>query len=602
MKIKLSKHQQETVLQRVWQDYQFGRAERDRHMQAWKDARKQYNSEWIALSKQQSDEELEQHFYVPKTRTTIDRIRADLLEHFFPQGRRKLAKVLPPSEVGQLPIAAKMADDVLHAKLDLEGQPDDVLPQSWEACFVDGDGWVRVRWDQAGAYPVIEAIENDNLVRDPYAKADKDIRWVIHEKYLTEEELWQRQRDGIFENVKLIAPGPDDARHDEWRKNVAGPGNKVRVLHKVLEFCGPVQIYSDEELERKHKRGEHPDEIDAVVTLYENKAVLRIEENDYAGMFKTPTSFEKLPYFKATPLPRQGTTYGDSMVTMMLPLQREINTLRNQRRIAVESEMNRKIFYDIGRLTNLEALYAAKYGGPVGVQGNPNEVVKDFSLQTSTAGMENEEMIMDSDLRDLTGVTHYKTGGVVEGMQKTATGVNAVMTESNTKIDVLIRNIGRTQVIPLAEFVLRCCVEWLTDEQVGKIVNAALPEDIAGPAQNPPSLKTILTEDFHVEVEAGASVTSKQVEIRNIEAALMMTAQMAGGLPQEAFATARAVLPRLLILLGLPEAAATFDQTADQMPAQDGMQGKQSGGIPNPGNERAMAQQGRSPTVGEMRR
>lgn len=610
--IKLNKHQEETLISRIWQDYEFGCRERERHQTAWYEARKQFNSEWVLLTASQSDEDLDDHIYVPKTRINTNRLLADLCNHFFPEGRRKLAKVLPPTQQGMLPLAASIADMVLHAKLDLAARPEEILPSTWEAALVDGDGWQKVGWERGQRVgptgkpyainrPKIEQVENDNLVRDPYATVDRDISWVIHEKYITEEELWARQRDGVYKNVKDVAQGQNEATQDEWRKNVGGPSNRQRILYKILEFYGRVQLYTDEELDRKAKRGDVPEPVDVIVTMYKNLTVLRVEENIYAHLRDDPSPFDKLPFIKTTPIPRRGTTYGDSFVTIQRPLQREINTLRNQRRIAVEAEMNPKVLYDRNRLTELDQLYAAKYGGPVGVDGDPHTVAEVFKINSTTQGLAQEEMIMDNDMRDLTGVTHYSTGSTVEGMQKTATGVMSVMQEANVTMGRLIKNVGMTGIIPLARFVLECCIEWTTPEEVDEIVSAVLPEEIAGPkGPKPPALKDLLTRDYHIELEAGPSIGSKQIEMANIERAMMMASQMAAIMPNEAAATARLLMPQLFILLGKPEAAALFGQMANAGTAEGQGQQTQQPGVS--GDQGAMAMQGRSPTIEEMKR
>jgi len=608
--IKLTKRQEETLLNRIWQDYEFGKREREKHITEWRDARKQFNSEWVLLRKSQADEDLDDHIYVPKTRINTARVLADLSEHFFAEGRRKLAKVLPPSEAGLLPIAASIADKVLHAKLDLAAQPEEVLPAAWEAAFVDGQGWVKVGWERGervGAdgtpymvnRPKMEHIENDNIVHDPYARIGRDIGWVIHEKYLSEEEMWQRHRDRTYRNVKEVASGQNEATQDEWRKDVGGPGNKRRVLYKVLEFWGNVQIYTDAELEKMRRGGKYPEPIDVVATVYRNMQVLRVESNQYANLTDAPSPFDKLPFIKITPIPRRGTTYGDSFVTLQRPLQREINTLRNQRRIAVEAEMNPKVLYDRNRLTELDELYKAKYGGPVGVDGNPNDVAAVFKINSSTAGMAQEEVIMDADLRDLTGVNHYKMGGTAEGMQKTATGVTSMLNEGNVTMNKLIKNVGMTGILPLARFVMECCIEWVDAKETDAIVSGKYPDEVVGEQQQlPPSLKEMLPRDYSIELEAGPTASSRQMELGNIERALMMTGQMAQLMPQEAMATARVLIPQMLILLGKPEAAALFNPDGEQPPQQEGQQA----GQPQVANQRMLSQQGRSPTIEEMPR
>ncbi len=607
MKIELDAKQKTNLLNRIFADYNWGKAELDLHTTAWDEARKQYRTEWIDLEKQADDENLDQWINVPKSFMVGHRILCAFLQHFLPRGRRKLGKVLPPTMIEPYPVAASIADKVLHAKMDLEGQPDAVLPAAMETVIVEGDGWVKGRWvrEKVGKMrlnrPEFEWIENENLVRDPYALTDQDIRWVIHRLFLTEEELWRRQIDDIYENVGDVVKGQDEAQQDIYRQSISSPANKGRRLYEILEFWGPQQLLTDDQLAQRHEKGQHEAERDIVATVYQNKTVLRIEENDYAGLRDYPNPFDKLPFFKGGMLLRRGSTYSESLMTRIKPLQREINTLRNQRRIEVEAGVNRKIFFDQNRLTDLERLYRSRYGGYVPVNGSPRDVVYDWSPTNLTQGMVAEEQIMDDDLRDMTGATHYQTGSTVPGMQQTATGVSIVSQEGNAKFDTMIENLGRTLILPMIRWVLECSIEWVKPEEVAEILGhdiKSMPPDAAKAMD----LKAILNRDFYVELEAGASATSKAVRIQQLQSMLSFTAQLANAMPQQAAATITLLMPELFNLAGLPEAAAAFNKTVAEMPQVTPPSGNQQEAPQNPGVGAQEAMIGRTRTPQEMRR
>ncbi len=594
MKVELTARQRETVLNRIWQAYEWGKAERTKHESDWKNARKQYNSEWQELRQVQPDEDLDQWFFVPKTFTHVHRVLCALGQHFFPRNKRKLAKVSPPVTKGLLPIAAAVGDDVLHSKLDLIGRPDVSMPALWETALLESHGWLTVSW-QSGPVngPRIEHVPNEHIVFDPYARTDRDIRWVIHEIWLTEDEIWALKAEDVFENVGKLPRGVDETREDTWLEGVSGPGGRPNYKYKLIEYWGPIQIRSDEELDSLHAKGKHEPEIDVVATLYKNEVLLRIDDNPYAKLFEVSDALRKLPFFKCTPLPRANTAWGDSFALRIKPIQREINTLRNQRRLAVEGELNRKTFFDQNRLTDLERAYAARYGGMVPVNGPPGDVVKDFAPITSTGALYQEEQLMDDDLRDATGVTYWHTGSTVPGMQKTATGANLITSEGNVKLDTIIWNVAATSVLPVAEFTMQCVAEYCTAEEVQEIIGSATP---------PPwdAMKLLLTKEFRVELESGPSATSKEADIANQQTTLSYLAQIANAMPQQAMAAFNVVMPRLLCNLGMPEAAAVFTQSAEVAAGAAAPAGQQVEGPPNAGYARQAALQGRRRTPQEV--
>jgi len=607
MALRLTRKAKETILNRVNEDYEFGLAERDRHVTDWKTARKLYYSQWTELSKAQDDEDLDQWFFVPKTDMVISRILCAINDHFFPRGRMKLAKVTAPDTAGMaVQLAAQVADTVLHAVLDREAMPHEVLPFQWEAALVEGNGWVKMGWDRFTDSFMLEYLPNEHVVFDPYALLDKDIRWVIHERWMTEDELWKRQRAGIYDNVKDVVGPTNQAGEDEWRRSVTGPGNSQRFLYKILEFWGPVQPKGDESLDKLRRKGKYSDEVDMVVTVYGDNVLLRAERNPYADFNDSPTPFSKLPFSKCAALPRRGypdegsPCYDLSLVLRMKPIQLEVNTIRNQRRQAVEAEMTGKVFYDQNRLTDLEALYRAKYMGPVGTNGSPRDAVMYFSPQTSTQGMEREEQIVDADLRDLTGVTHYHLGSTVAGMQKTATGTSLVTSEGNVKMERIIQNIANTSVKRIAEFALDCCLRFVPHRKIESIMSGEMDPNklfiLLGDGDRGGLLR-ILEKDYHVELEAGASATSKQNELQKIHLALQASVGLAQIDPEFTVPVVRKLQKRMLKLLGLGDVAVDENSTPItplRPPARPTPEG-------NAEFEMEMMQQGRIPTPEETR-
>ena len=566
-KIKLNREAKETVLNRIWQDWEFGDAERQKHRTDWVENRRQYNSDWIELQKDQADEDLDQWFYVPKTYQHINRVLCELQSHFYPKGRKKLGKVLPPNERAPVVDAAKKWDMVVHAKLDLEADPRSTLRDAWETTLVEQHGWIKGKWikeqetrTDGTSYlvnrPDFEYCENETIAYDPYAVKDEDIKWVVHEIWLTDEELWDRQRRGIYDDVQEVGTGQNEVSDDYWSlaresrtigtsvtSTPTGPGNKTRFMYRLLEYWGPLQLKSDVQLDNLHRRGKHAPEVDVVATVYKNRVLLRVEENPYARLKDRPTPLQKLPFFKGVALPRAGTTWPDSMAMRLRPIQREINTLRNQRRIAVEREICPKTFYDQNRLTDTERLFRAQYAPFIPTNGPPRDVVYTHTIQTSTGALVQEETIMDDDARDLTGVTHIKTGSSVPGMQKTFGGMSILAAEGDIKLDTLVSNIAHSTVLPMMDWVTQCCIEWCTPEEIAEI--ALTPQEIE---TNYPveALKTILSRAYSIEIEAGLSVTGKEQESQKLQMALMSIGQIANAIPEAATAGAVEILSKLL--------------------------------------------------------
>ena len=590
-KIKLSDEAQKNLLNRVWQDYQWGKTEMETLSSDWQDWRDQYQSEWSELAKVEDDEELKQWLFVPTTRTHVQRLEGTLLQHFFPMpGTNKLGKLVPTR--GAEPIIVKILDQVLHGKIDIEMNTREAYAGSARAALVEGSGVLKGWWEKKRGVnvPHLAWIPNEDVIWDPYATTSEDIQWFIHFRWMDEEELWQRQASGAYENVEKVTAGGDEARESEWRKDIGGGQNRKWWLYRIMEFWGPQQMLDQETLNTMHLDGKHEPARDILATVYKNTVVLRIEDNPFAKMGTNPTPYEKLPFWIGRTEYEPGGTRGASAVAKMRDSQREVNLLHNQRRQAVDMEMTGKVIYDATRLMNPKDLWRARYGGAVPVQGPINDLVEWFKPQTSTQSMVQEQMMMEEQIRDLSGVSNIHMGRGETNVD-TATGMTLLTTQGNATQDVMIATFAETAVIPVIRFFANCCKKYLSNKEIEQIIGAQepLPDNFG-----------FGNHDYSVEIEAGASATSKAVQLRSIQSAVQGMAQLANALPAETQSAIAAVMPEYMRLLGVPEAQEVYAAALEAMKNQaQAPAATQTPGAGNPQNEIAMAQQGRGPTPEE---
>lgn len=578
------------LLNRIWQDYQWGKIERDKHTSDWEDWRKQYESEWQDLVKLQDDEDLNQWFYVPLTRKMVHRLECTCTNHFFPDpGQNTLGKVVPTR--GTNPMAADMLQQVLHAKVDIELNPFWAYQQAFNGTLVEEGAVLKTWWERRDDPDApgglinrahLAYIPSEHVVWDPYALSLDTIQFFVQEVWLTDEELWLRRMTHGYRHIKEITEEKGES-DDEWRMSVPGPDNKTHRLHKLLEYWGPLQMVQPHILKDMHREGRHAPAVDVVATVYKNKWILRIDPNPYARFADNPTPYGKLPLWIMTGRPKRGTTYGYSTAGILRDTQRETNLMQNQRRQAVDMEMASKIFYDRTRV-NAKDLYRARFGGPVPVDGPIGDVVKWFEPKTSTANMVQEKAMYERGAEELVGVYNPSFGRGEPGVG-TATGMSIISQEGDAIQNTLLGMISQTGVVPVLNFFAECCLEYVEPAEVQEIIGSRRP---------PPPLKDLIGHDYRVEVAAGVSASSKQAELRNIQNATMALGQIANAAPQVALPAMMAVMPRYLRLLGTPEAAQLFEQIR-----QSGMQfqapaAEQTPGMPNAQNEMAMAQQGRA--------
>jgi hypothetical protein len=566
------------ILQRIRQDYDFAKAERDQHTSDWDNWRLQFDSEWSELEKEQADENLDQWLFVPKTRSQVHRVECSLLAHFFPQGRTKLFKATPTVLQGMIPKACTMLDALLHAKVDMECGPEEAYGEAIRTALVEGQGVLKAGWTRVrgGNRPDLSHVPNQHVMWDPYALRQSDISFFIQEVWVTVDELWQRLQAGVYENVEqVIKEASNETADDPWREGKAGPDNKERGLIKLIEFWGPQQLVPDRKIEGEHRLGKHILAQDIVATTYKDKVLLRMKPNRYAKMMKNPTPKEKLPYFLLMVLPRPGETYGDSFCDLIRDVQREINNMHNNRRLVTDLELGSKVAYDETRIMDKKALRESRYAGFIPVQGPPAGALEWFHPQTSTTQMYLEEQGLDALMREVTGVTFVHQGLDPGAIGGTATGARLLTREGNVLLDTIIGNVRRTGFVPVGRFFAAAALKYTSGKELAQI--------LGGQEELPPKvLRDILQADYHVEVEAGASATSKDVELSMLMSANQSLAQVVNARPDVIAPAMVALTARALQNMGISDIAGYLYQVVaggwEKPPAAEHVGAPRTGG------------------------
>jgi len=588
----------EALLNRVWQDFEFSKAQRDTHVADWDYARKQFECEWAVLTKLQDDENMDQWFYVPKTLMTIHWIDCAVQTNFFGPDRHQLGRVVPAvaDDVG-LAAACNTVDKVLRAKVDVELRPHRQVYDAVHTSLLDGQGvlkgrWVRAKGQNGKSKAELMFVPGEHALWDPYAITPDEITFFIHERWISQEDLWQRQSEGVYENVGKVFDHPDNAPDDEFRKSIAGPGNSMRRMYKILEFWGPQHVISADRLDAAHYEGRHHAAADIVCTQYANKHLLRVEGNPYADLYKSPTPFEKLPVWLTAPLPKTNSTYSNSLTKWMRPLQREANLTRNQRRQAVHLELVGKMFYDTSRLLNLKAAEAARFGGYVPVQGDPRAAVHWVQPATSTGNLIHEESMIDSEFDDVSGVTGMHRGTPSPAQTRTATAASITTSRGDIKHEAMVQNITNSGIEPMLKFFASCMIQWMPPDEISRITM----QPVAAP------LNLTIGTDYAIKVEAALSATSRTSQIQNVQAAIFAYAQMASAAPQVAIPAMMKLTKRLLHLLGEGESTGGMEQMEQQMMLGpgDSAAAQGQGQMPNLTDEMSRAQTGQMRTPQEV--
>ena len=111
-----------------------------------------------------------------------------------------------------------------------------------------------------------------------------------------------------------------------------------------------------------------------------------------------------------------------------------------------------------------------------------------------------------------TGITRYNQGRDASSLNKTATGISAIMSASNQRLELIARQFSETGIRELYRFLISLNQLFYDEAQVVRLANKPMriyPEDIKG--------------DFDLVINAGMGLSTKESNIMNMQALLNTT-------------------------------------------------------------------------------
>lgn len=360
--------------------------------------------------------------------------------------------------------------------------------------------------------PVFEVIDAEDLLivgggGDPQL-ADS----VHHTQRLTADELWTLVDRGIFDEAaveRVIAAGPDH--------KVGRPGTTIK-FDRALN-AGQTRIDTEAELSR-YEIVESYLNYDVDGSGLDSKIVVwthrKTREELRATYLRRINKSGEIPIFKIDFHRRPGQTYGVGIVEMMHPITQEMDAIHN---IRIDSGMITNLpmfFYRPTSSINPETIqFEPGAGVPV---DDPQRDVNIPRWGNSTAWGFQEEAALQTLLERLTGTNDLTYGSIsgTQGATRTASGVRALMGESNANLDVFLRRLnhgwGRA---------LRCLLHFLQQR-----IPEGLSFRVTGESGNDYwryiKSQDDLAGDFDIEVCPNSANSNKQIQIEQASQVLQL--------------------------------------------------------------------------------
>lgn len=272
--------------------------------------------------------------------------------------------------------------------------------------------------------------------------------------------------------------------NDNQMRDGAADLDKSRTQYWVNECYGRYDVDGDNVSE------------DMIVTVIGDKIVRR-EEND----------LERAHFAVLSPYPDQyqitGKTIDDAIgelqdIKVAMYRQIILNIANNNDRQAIVSEEN---------LHPTDLAENRKYMRAVNMQGKSVRDVVEFMPESplSSAVFPVLQEI-DRIKENRTGVTKYNQGGDAGDLNKTATGITAIMGAANQRIEMIARMFSETGVVDLFKMLVEMNTRYISQDVVIRLTNGKMlnvrPDDLKG--------------EYDLDVAAGVGAGQRQEATQNM--------------------------------------------------------------------------------------
>lgn len=331
---------------------------------------------------------------------------------------------------------------------DVEGQPN----------------YIKLNYDEIVIktnHPVLEFLPSSELRYTPDAPDLQHCKFVAQRKVVNGDYLKRKERDGIYENI--------DKALKEYSQGNIYPEELDRI--------------NDPDRAELQKRPSDGDMASKEVELYE--AYLSVDYNN-DGIYEklivhaigdtlirvAVNDFEEPPFYICSAFYDPNAVFSRASFSDYLEQYQDVKTALIRQIIVNQSKNNTPRVFVNERNVDMECLLGGDEIIPV--QGDPtNAMSVPPQLQLSQSVFEVLQFTQ-SELEALSGSTRYSQGLDSNSLNRTATGITAIMGASEKRNKLIARSIAEHFFIPIYKFLIRLNQKYLEDEQMVRLTNESV--------------------------------------------------------------------------------------------------------------------------------
>ena len=181
-----------------------------------------------------------------------------------------------------------------------------------------------------------------------------------------------------------------------------------------------------------------------------------------------------IPFCSLTPIPMPHRFYGRSVSELVEDVQLVKSTVMRQLLDNMYLTNNNRVAVMDG-MVNLDDLLTSRPGGIVRTKQPPQQVM--FPMQSQTISQQAFPLLeyLDTVRETRTGVTRYSQGLDADSLNKTATGINTLMTQTQMRMELIARIFSETGVKQLFKRIFELTVKYQDKERIVQLNNQFVP-------------------------------------------------------------------------------------------------------------------------------
>ena len=233
--------------------------------------------------------------------------------------------------------------------------------------------------------------------------------------------------------------------------------------------------------------------------IAELRKVVSVGSSGYYILENMPC--DQIPFVSVTPIPMPHRFYGRSVAELVEDIQLMKSTVMRQLLDNMYLTNNNRVAIMDG-MVNMDDILTTRPGGIIRTKQPPNQVMQQIQAQPISQQAFPLLEYLDQVKEVRTGVTKYNQGLDSESLNKTATGVNAILNQTQMRSELIVRIFAETGVKDLFRKMFALSVKYQDKEKIIQLNNEYITV-----------LPTEWKDRFNISISVGLGTGTKEQQV-----------------------------------------------------------------------------------------